>query len=42
MCDDDVNWTYYGDHFAENTTFELLFCTFKANIMWCQLYLNEK
>ena len=33
----DVNWTYYGDHFAIYTNIKSMHCTPK---MICQLYLN--
>ena len=29
----DVNWTYYGDHFAIYTNIESLCCTFETNVM---------
>ena len=37
----DVNYTYYGDHFAVYTNTESLCCTPEINIIICQLNLKK-
>ena len=37
----DVNYTYYGDHFAVYTNTESLYCTPEINIIICQLNLKK-